>query len=490
MLVTAGVVAGVLAGLLACGRPTPSPTPVRAGRLALVHATVVDVRAGRDISAQTIVIDGGRIVDVGDDASVRVPAGAHIVDATGRYVLPGLWDMHAHVRTPTARSVELPLLLANGVTGIREMGSDCKDTTATGDICIGDLRRWQREIDAGTLRGPRLLALGSWHVNGPSDLPKNAPAFFRASTPDEARELVHYFASRHVDFIKVYNNIPRQGYFALMREARAMHMTVVGHIPRQITARELSDSGQHSVEHARVFLFHCWPGAEQFWTNGTPKMTVTELMRHMVDDYDPAICGSLFQDYVRNDTWYVPTHVTRAVEAHAAALATSHDPRDAYIPRAMHDEWVADARRTAAYDSSAAGRKALGDFYTKGLEITGAAYRAGVRVMAGTDAGDSFIYPGFSMHDELGELVKAGLTPAQALRAATLDPAEFLGRTADFGVVERGRMADLVIVSADPLTDIRNTSRIDAVIEGGRFFDRAALDAMLQRVADAARAAN
>lgn len=485
--IRAGVAAAsaVLASaVLACARPTPAPAPLPAAPIAIVHATVIDVRAGRDVPAQTIVLDGGRIVDVGADASVRIPVGARVVDATGRFVMPGLWDMHAHVRTPTARTVELPLFLANGVTGIREMGSDCKDTTAVGAICIGDLRRWQREIETGALLGPRLLALSSWHVDGPRDLPKNAPAFFRASTPEEATQLVQYFADRGVDFIKVYNNIPRQGYFALMREARRRHMTVVGHNPVQITARELSDSGQHSVEHARVFLFYCWPGAEQFWTQGTPRMTVTQLLQRMVDDYDPAICGGLFQTYARNDTWYVPTHVTRAVEAHASELRSSHDPRDRYIPRAMHDEWVADVRHVVAADSSPAGRKAFMDFYTKGLEVTGAAYRAGVRIMAGTDAGDSFVYPGFSMHDELAELVKAGLTPAQALRAATLDPAEFLGRTTDFGTVERGKVADLVIVAADPLRDIHNTVRIDAVVEGGHYLDRAALDAILRGVAD------
>jgi imidazolonepropionase-like amidohydrolase len=144
--------------------------------------------------------------------------------------------------------------------------------------------------------------------------------------------------------------------------------------------------------------------------------------------------------------------------------------------------------RTDAADSTSEGRKMRMDFYLRGLQATGDAHRAGVRVLAGTDAGDSFVYPGSSLHDELAELVAAGLTPAEALRAATLGGAEFLGRTADFGAVRAGRMADLVLLDADPLADVRNTARIRAVVVGGRLLDRAALDGLVAGAEKAAAA--
>ncbi len=173
--------------------------------------------------------------------------------------------------------------------------------------------------------------------------------------------------------------------------------------------------------------------------------------------------------------------------------AFAHDPsfredaRSKYIPRQQWSRWTRDADGVAKRDPSPEGRKVMRDFYTKGLEITGAAHKSGVKVLAGTDAGDSYVFPGFAVHDELQELVKAGLTPAEALRAATWEGAEFLGRTADAGSLEPGKLADLVVLDADPLADIRNTSRIRAVVVNGRYLDRSALDRLLSSAEAAAR---
>jgi hypothetical protein len=344
--------------------------PVNAAPLtAITNVTVIDVRNGNRIPGQTVLLASGRISDVGPASTARVPSNARVVDGTGRFIIPGLWDMQTHLRTRTAPTIELPLFLANGVTGIRETGSDCEDATAVDAACIGDFRRWQQEIDSGALVGARLLTLSSGR---------------------------------------------------------------------------------------------------------------------MVDDYDPPICNSLFAKFARNDTWYVPTHVTRLVEANAAELVGRKDPADRYVPQSEHAAWVEDRQRTDAAESSPAGRCARRDFYERGLAITGDAYRAGVRILAGTGAGDSFIYPGLSLHDELIELVRAGLPPAAALRAATLSGAEYLGKQRDYGSVERGKVGDLVLLTADPLVDIRNTARIQGVFLGGRYFDRLALDELLRGVAAAA----
>jgi imidazolonepropionase-like amidohydrolase len=233
-----------------------------------------------------------------------------------------------------------------------------------------------------------------------------------------------------------------------------------------------------SVEHARVFLFNCYAGAEEFRRAGSRAMS-TALLRRMVDGYDPAACAAVFRAFVRNGTWYVPTHLTRKMDAFADDSAYRHDPRAKYVPQAQWTRWNRDADGMVRADTSRAGRRAFMDFYTKGREITGAAHLAGVGVLLGTDAGDSFIFPGSSAHEELAELVAAGLSPAEALGAGTWRAAEFLGRTADFGAVARGKVADLVLLDADPLTDITNTRRIRAVMLGGHYLDRAALDALL-----------
>lgn len=206
----------------------------------------------------------------------------------------------------------------------------------------------------------------------------------------------------------------------------------------------------------------------------------------MVDEYDARACSEVFRTFVRNDTYITPTHVTRRMDAFADDAAYRNDGRMKYIPARQRMAWLADAGGMVASDATAAGRRSFMDFYLKGLRLTNDAYRAGVPVILGTDAGDSFVFPGASVHDELGELVKAGLSPAEALRAATLTSATYFARTADFGTVQTGRFADLVLLDANPLAEIANTRRIRTVVQGGRPFDRAALDSMLARVEKAA----
>jgi hypothetical protein len=215
----------------------------------------------------------------------------------------------------------------------------------------------------------------------------------------------------------------------------------------------------------------------------TLRISSTLARQRMVDEYDPKKCAEVFQTFAKNRTYITPTHGTRKMDAFADDSAYRHDPRLKYVTTLQQFGWNLDANRMIASDSSRAGRRSYLDFYTKGLELTGAAYRAGVPVMVGTDANDSFVYPGFSVHDELEELIKAGLTPAQALAAATRSGAEFLGRTGDFGSVAAGRFADLVLLDGNPLDNIRNTRRINAVVLQGRYLDRAALDSLLTAVA-------
>jgi hypothetical protein len=254
---------------------------------------------------------------------------------------------------------------------------------------------------------------------------------------------------------------------------------VAGHEPLALSAIEACDAGQQSFEHARVFLLNCFPGAAELRRLDASATARTKWRRRMVDEFDLKTCQPVFSTFVRNHTRYVPTHLTRRMEAFADDPAFRQDPRSKYIPKAQWMAWNRDADGVVARDSSPQGRKAMKDFYMKGLEITGPAHRAAVQVMLGTDSGDSYVFPGFAVHDELQELVTAGLMPADALKAATWNGAEFLGRTSDSGTIEQGKLADLVLLEANPLTDIRNTRKIAAVVLNGRYFDRRALDHLL-----------
>ena len=464
-----------ISALLAGCASAPRSEPVTEADFAITHVSVVDVERGRLLRDQAVLVKGDHIVSVAPAARVRVSTNARVIDGTGKYLIPGLWDMHAHLGfsgNPTL--LELPLFTAHGVTGIRVMGSP-RDLPG-----LARFRQLQTATAAGTLTGPRVLAIASWAVNGAAGISDTLPQFFKARTRDEGHALAQYFKQSGYDFIKIYNNVSREGYLGLAEEARRLNLLFAGHEPASLSAIELSNAGQKSIEHSRIFLFNCFAGADSL-RKGLLRVSGT-VMRRMVDEYNPRVCNEVFRTFARNDTYITPTHVTRRMDAFADDAAYRNDARMKYVPGRQRMAWLADANGMVALDPSPAGRRSFMDFYRKGLSLTNDAYRAGVPVILGTDAGDSFVFPGASVHDELGELVRAGLSPVEALRAATLTSATYFGRSADFGTVQAGRFADLVMLDANPLDDIANTRRIRAVWQGGRSFDRAALDSMLTRV--------
>lgn len=482
------VVSLAIATLLAAPWAAQAARAASDADAAITHVAVIDIERGRVVPDQTVLLRGSRIVSVEPSAQVQLAANVRVIDGTNQYVMPGLWDMHAHLHSSGMPfQIEIPLLVANGVTGVRIMAADRPSASPNVTSGLDQHRAAQAQIEAGRMTGPRLMALGTWPVNGAVGISDSMPDFYKAQTADQGRRLARYFKERGFDFIKIYNDVSREGFFGLAEEARRLGMPFAGHEPSLISAIELSNAGQKSIEHSRIFLENCFAGADSLRRGLMKGVSETTLRRRMVDECDPMLCAEVLRVFARNGTYITPTHVTRRMDAFADDSAYRHDRRMKYIPLAQQRRWLADADRMVASDSSRAGRKSFMDFYRKGLELTNAAYRAGVPVMLGTDAGDSFVFPGASVHDELGELVRAGLSPAEALRAATLTGAAYLGRTADFGTVQSGRMADLLLLDANPLDDISNSRRIHAVILNGRLFDRAALDSMLVAVEAAAR---
>ena len=353
---------------------------------------------------------------------------------------------------------------------------------------IADLalqRRVQADVEGGTTVGPHLLAIGSWPVVGLESM-NGVPEFSTSAMLSTGQQLARYFKSNGFDFVKLYDALPRDDFLDFAAEARSLDLSFAGHEPRELSAIELSNAGMRSIEHSRIFLLNCFAAADSMRKQLLPSGRTPTMMRRMVDEYDPRACAEVFRTFAKNGTYITPTHVTRRMEALAHDSTMLRDARLRYLPIGQRVEWLEDAR-TVASEGGTFGRRAYMDFYTKGLTLTNAAYRAGVPLMLGTDANDSFVFPGSGVHDELKELVKAGLSPAEALRAATLSGATYLGRTADFGSVRVGRKADLVLLDANPLRDIDNVRRINAVMINGRVFGRAALDSILIAAEAAAR---
>ena len=437
--------------------------------LALVHVTVIDVTGAPSLSDMTVVVDDKHIVALGKSGEVDPPQGARIIEARGKYLIPGLWDMHVHTAfgdwLPANERVTLPLFVANGITGVRDMGSD-----------LNVVKRWRAQIEAGSLLGPRMIIAGPM-LDGPTPrFPSSAPVANAA----DGKRIVDELHAQGVDFIKIQSLIPRDGYFAAAAEARKLGIIFVGHVPDAIRASEASNAGQRSIEHFTGVFEGCTTIEDELIKG--PK----SLGRN-VSHYDPAHAQRLIELMARNQTWQVPTLVWERGQWLIDDIDLSHDPLIKYAPAAWKDRTWPMFTKSILTDMDTDPLPVRKHFVQMELDMTLAMFRAGVPFMAGTDtAAGVHVFPGFSLHDELGLFVRAGLTPLQSLQTATLNPAKFMGRLADMGTVEKGKLADLVLLDANPLDDIANTRRIRAVVLAGRYFDRADLDRMLKSVAMAA----
>ena len=436
-----------------------NPAPADSNTITIVHVTVVDVATGKESPDQTVVLQGDHIVSVAAfDANAALPQG-HVLDARGAFLIPGLWDMHVHIQDLE----DLPLYIANGVTGVRLM---------FGVKNSNDLRaRLAKEPAA-----PEVL-FGSIIVDGD---PPVWPGSIVIHNAKDARRAVDEIKASGADFVKIYNGIPRDAYFALVDESRKQNIPVAGHLPFEIRASEASDAGQRSIEHLTGIAIACSKREQDLIKQLRPMRYIenTNLVADAIRSFDAAKCQDLFAHFRRNATWQVPTLTVHRSFGYMNDSHFTSDPRVAYMSSEVRRRW--DPSNDFRFRRWPPAEFELHRGLFKADEqMVGLMFRVCVSLLAGTDAMNPYCLPGFSLHDELALLVESGLTPLAALQAATLHPAEFLGHTSELGSVAPGKRADLVLLSADPLADIHNTTRIQSVWLRGKYFDRAALDQLL-----------
>lgn len=452
--------------------------------LVIKSVQVVDTATGSLSERVDILVRNGHIESIEPARKSRMPSDARIVRARGQYLIPGLTDMHAHnMGSASLPEVSLPLFIAYGVTTIREMFTH----VATDDPARPALdvkKEWNRKIVEGELVGPRMARIGSPLVDGPnSTLPEDWPVW-RAATAEDARKLAHFAADEGFDFVKIYNYIPRLAFFALSDEANKIGLEISGHKPRTVSLLEATLAGQRTFEHARVLLFESFVGAEEFRRQGARDSLAWRV--RMLDEFQPAMCREIFDIWKEFDAWYVPTHLTRKMDAMAHLSEYRNDPRLAYIPGDLRKNWMKDADNEVGGSPWPEERQIFMDFYLKGLELTKMANEAGVNLMIGTDANDTYVFVGSGVHDEMEEFQKAGVPASDILRIATLNAARYLENEAEFGTIAEGKVADFVLLEANPLDDIANVRRIAGVTFNGWHFDRAALAAILSHAEAAA----
>lgn len=469
--------------------------PVRldtAPPIVITHVTVITGRDAPPLADQTVTLVGGRILAVEPSAAARPPRGAVLVDGRGRYLLPGLWDMHTHLANrpilqeggrpaPLERNREysLPLLLAYGITGVRDMA---------GDLAV--LSQWRAEIAAGRLLGPRLVITG--RKLGKSPVVAGAP--YPITRDADVQTSVTRLREAGADFVKV-DGLAGRYYYRLFQAANAAGLSVVGHASLELGAVKVAEMGQRSLEHLDGVVLACAADeaairadavADQGWWRrnlaraglSDPEANFRERYRAMLASQDAARTDSVLAIFRRRETWQVPT------------LVMLRDIRLLEPSPALQEE----LRRFAAPENGAPPPDVrwVGDttlphqLYRRELEILGRMIAVGVPILAGTDGPGGTRLPGPGLHDELALLVRAGMTPLQAIQAATREPARFLGALDSLGTVEPGKVADLLLLDADPLADITNTRRIHSVVVRGQLLGPATLDSLRTHAARAA----
>lgn len=440
--------------------------PTAPGR-SIVHVTVINVATGAELQNQTVKIQGSQIASVApaQDADAAEPGA---VDAHGAFLIPGLWDMHVHVHDKD----ELPLYVANGVTGIRIMSGD-KDTAGL------------RAELAKQAPSPEIY-LASAIVDGD---PPVWPGSIVVKKAADARRAVDEIKASGADFVKVYSRLSRETYFAIADEAKQQHIPFEGHVPDPVTAQEASAAGQRSIEHLQGIALGC-SNREAALMGDLPRAKFfRDRLAIEADSFrslDNSKCQALANAFRANETWQVPTLSVLRLWGKLDDSKFLSDSRLAYIDRRFKDRWDERTQFQRLHWTNAEFELAR-YLFTMDQRVVGAFFHEGVRMMAGTDAMNPYCFPGFSLHDELAMLVESGVTPLGALQMATMNPARFMGRTAEMGTVESGKIADLVLLGADPLRDIHNTTQIQAVWLKGKYYDKAALTEMAEKVKAAAK---
>lgn len=441
-------------------------TPSHSRSVAIENVTIIDPGTGQRLHNMTVVWSGAKIHRVAN-GRLKLSPQTQRINGAGKYLIPGLWDMHVHLFNNATNagtndvSSSYPLLIGFGVTGVRDMWTDAEDRKA--------VEAWRREIQRGRMFGPRVV-VGSRILDGSPPAWSNSVAIDNATA---AAAIVREEKELGAQFIKVYERLSRPSFLAIARQAQRLGLPFAGHVPFSVTALEASRAGQASIEHLTDMLETC-SGSE------TQVRTLSEgRARAMLSAsaFDAGKCRSAGLTFARQQTAHTPTlvmHQGRLVRP----FGKTADPRAISISNSEQRSWAAADARMSKRDPAV-----LRELFTTYLRISAELTRGGALILAGTDLGNPHVFAGSSLHDELALMVQAGMSPQAALASATTNPARYLHREGQFGSVGAGKVADLVLLEADPLDNIENTRRIAAVISNGVYLDASKLRQLKEEAA-------
>lgn len=444
--------------------------PARYNTIFIKSINIIDVKTGDLLRNRDVLVKDNVILAIDTFGILESQETSFVLDGANKYLLPGLWDMHTH-SNHHSEWLHHPLYIANGVTGVRDMSGQLNKRDS---YFVGSKERliWNDELNDHKRVAPRYVLQSSFQIDGAFSVPEGFPQFLKLQQSEDVDSLLHFYKNEKVDFIKVYDQIPPASFKKLAQQASRYGMHIAGHKPIFVSLQDAIVLGQRSFEHGRIFLTECFPNADSLRTANNWKAFYSKSRKSMVKEYNPELAKKLMLLMKEYNTHWCPTLQTLKFEAFAHEPSFQQNPNLKYINYISRKLWWdGDVRNNTKRNLSKEGKNNSADFYMAAKEQIRIANEIGVPIMTGTDVSDSYIFAGFSLHNELEDLVKSGLSNVKALQSATIVPAKYAGMDIAYGTIDIGKMADLIILDKNPLEDITNSKTICGVIVNGAYFD-------------------
>ncbi len=429
-------------------------------KLVIINTNLIDVRTGNVIPDQTIAIDGDTISAI-YQKGFSFSDSTEVIDGSGKYLIPGLWDMHVHHNWNYKDTN--PLLIANGITGVREMW---------GNMYLHD--KIKKGIAAGSMNVPDVYT-GSVIIDGK---PPYWPGSYGVASAEEARKVALEQIGSGVDFLKVYSGLSKEAFDAIAEVCKERGIPFAGHVPESITIQYAAKKGMVSAEHFYGMLFGSTSKQDSLLKQSATESKVIDLL---IDTFSQEKFDSLCHMLKEEALWLSPTIVTNRGYSHRYDPEFTSDSRTAYMAEYMMGGWYPDS---SSFNNTAVMKRI--ETYKREFNFlksrVGEMHRKGVKFLAGSDYPNPFSFPGFSLHDEIELYVEGGMDNLSALQTATLNPAIFMGKEAHYGDIAVGKKASLVLLDKNPLDTIGNTRAINTVVLRGKSFKKPELNKMLEEL--------
>lgn len=447
----------------------------------ITNVNTIDAKDGLSEN-MTVVIKGNKIVKVAPSNSISLADKNEIIDGTGKYMIPGLWDAHVHFAYIEDLAPSMfHLFLAYGITSVRDTGGK-----------IDFVKEWKDKAEANPTGAPRVKIAGPLIDGMPNvydgSSPGRPPLSVGAGSVDEAIRIVNYLDSMGVDLIKAYEMLTPEQFAAVTKRAKELGLRVTGHIPLSMDAITAS-AGMNSMEHLRNIEMSCaedWQGlqAQRLELLSAGKSDQGGVLRSRIhtaqrtrafETQDEANTEKVLDALLKNESWQVPTLALSTGASERPYLRPEWQASFKYLPKDLEDKWKESIANFTANPPTEAQKG-----YTQWAEnMVRKMNDKGITFMAGTDCPIFFLPPGRSLHEELAKLVEFGLSPLQAIETATANPAEFFDMQDELGFISEGMIADLLLLDANPLDDISHTLKLNTMIKDGKIYNRKSLDEML-----------